>query len=233
MHNRRFGAFLIGAWLIGTVMVWFATSQGLLNVERTLSTPPQQVAKEFDDMGPDVTRQILRHQAMQLNRRIVETWEIIQLGMAGALLATSFLTTHRSKTTIISAILLMILSAFAAFYLTPAMNALGRSYDFLPPTAALREREAFQRLDVWHRVANVLSLLTAGLITARLLFDFYEFRDKLLPDLDKSKKTRRRRRRSSSMGGPHTSSTTSTVEPVTPEEVAVEGEADTEKPERD
>ena len=214
-------------------MVWFATSQGLLNVERTLSTPPQQVAKEFDDMGPDVTRQILRHQAMQLNRRIVETWEIIQLGMAGALLATSFLTTHRSKTTIISAILLMILSAFAAFYLTPAMNALGRSYDFLPPTAALREREAFQRLDVWHRVANVLSLLIAGLITARLLFDFYEFRDKLLPDLDKSKKTRRRRRRSSSMGGSHTASTTSTVEPVTPEEVTVEGEADPERPERD
>ena len=232
MHNRRFGAFLIGAWLIGTVMVWFATSQGLLNVERTLSTPPQQVAKEFDDMGPDVTRQILRHQAMQLNRRIVETWEIMQLGMAGALLATSFLTTHRSKTTIISAILLMILSAFAAFYLTPAMNALGRSYDFLPPTAALREREAFQRLDVWHRVTNVLSLLIAGLITARLLFDFYEFRDKLLPDLDKSKKTRRRRR-TSPIARIHTSSTTRTEQPVTPEEVTVEDQADKERPERD
>src|SRR5688572_19181377 len=230
MHNRRFGAFLIGAWLIGTVMVWFATSQGLLNVERTLSTPPQQVAKEFDDMGPDVTRQILRHQAMQLNRRIVETWEIIQLGMAGALLATSFLTTHRSKTTIISAILLMILSAFAAFYLTPAMNALGRSYDFLPPTAALREREAFQRLDVWHRVVNVLSLLIAGLITARLLFDFYEFRDKLLPDLDKSKKTRRRRR-TSPIARTQTSSTTSTEQPVTSEQITVEGEADKESPE--
>ena len=195
MHNRRFGAFLIGAWLIGTVLVWFATSQSLLNVERTLSTPPQQVQKEFDDMGPDVTRQILRHQAMQLNRRINETWEVIQLGMAGALLAISILTPHRSKTTIVSSILLMMLSAFAAFYITPAMNALGRSFDFLPPTAALRERDAFQRLDVWHRVAHVLSTLIALLITARLLFDFYEFRDKLLPDVDKGKKTRRRRRR--------------------------------------
>ena len=196
MHNRRFGAFLIGAWLIGTVMVWFATSQSLLNVDRTLSTPPQQVQKEFDDMGPDVTRQILRHQAMQLNRRVTETWEVIQLGMAGALLAISILTTHRSKTTIVSAVLLMILSAFAAFYITPAMNALGRSFDFLPPTAALRERDAFQRLDVWHRVTHVLSTLIALVITARLLFDFYEFRDKLIPDMDKGKKTRRRRRRS-------------------------------------
>lgn len=201
MHNRRFGAFLIGAWLIGTVMVWFATSQSLLNVDRTLSTPPQQVQKEFDDMGPDVTRQILRHQAMQLNRRVTETWEVIQLGMAGALLAISILTTHRSKTTIASAILLMILSAFAAFYITPAMNALGRSFDFLPPTAALRERDAFQRLDVWHRVTHVLGTLIALLITARLLFDFYEFRDKLMPDMDRGKKTRRRRRRSAPPSG--------------------------------
>lgn len=201
MHNRRFGAFLVGAWLIGTVMVWFATSQSLMNVDRTLSTPPQQVQKEFDDMGPDVTRQILRHQAMQLNRRITETWEVIQLGMAAALLVTSILTTHRSKTTIVSASLLMILSAIAAFYLTPAMNGLGRSFDFLPPTAALRERDAFYRLDIWHRVTHVLGTMIALLITARLLFDFYEFRDKLLPDVDKSKTTRRRRRRSAPPAG--------------------------------
>ena len=218
MHNRRFGAFLIGAWLIGTLMVWFATSQSLMNVDRTLSTPPQQVQKEFDDIGPDVTRQILRHQAMQLNRRITETWEVIQLGMAAALLVTSILTTHRSKTTIVSALLLMILSAFAAFYLTPAMTALGRSFDFLPPTAALRERDAFQRLDVWHRVTHVLSTLIALLITARLLFDFYEFRDKLLPDMDKNKKTRRRRRRSalpSSMAATETSTTSTETASVT------------------
>ena len=219
MHNRRFGAFLIGAWLIGTVLVWFTTSQSLLNVDRTLSTPPQQVQKEFDDMGPDVTRQILRHQAMQLNRRVTEIWDVIQLGIAAALLAISVLTPHRSKTTIVSAVLLMMLSAFAAFYLTPAMSALGRSFDFLPSTAALRERDAFQRLDVWHRVTDVLSTLIALLITARLLFDFYEFRDKLLPDLDKTRKTRRRRRRSALPSGTaaaetHTAAATASVTKV-------------------
>jgi hypothetical protein len=170
---------------------------------------------------------------MQLNRRLAETWEVIQLGMAAALLATSILTTHRSKTTIVSAILLMIISAFAAFYLTPAMNALGRSYDFLPPTAALREREAFQRLDVWHRVGHLFGTLIALLIMARLLFDFYEFRDKLLPDMDRNRKTRRRRRRSSSMGGTHGLSTASAAAPTTHEEAPSESQPEKEMRDRD
>ena len=198
MHNRRLGAFLIGAWLIGNVLVWFVTSQSLMNVDRTLSTPPPQTQKEFDDMGPEVTRQILRHQAMRLNRRVVETWEMMQLGMGAALLAISTLTTHRSKVTIVSSALLVLMSAMAAFYLTPAMNALGRSFDFLPATAALRERDAFQRLDVWHRVLTVLSTSVAVVITVRLLFDLYEFRNKLLPNPESKPHKVRRRRHSTS-----------------------------------
>lgn len=196
MHTRRFGAFVMGAWLLGSVLVWFVTSQSLMTVERIMTTTPQQVQKEFDDMGPDVTRQILRFEANQLNRRLVETWEILQLGLAAALLTSSILTSSRSKTVIVSSLLLMGISGAMAFYFTPSMNALARAYDFLPVTAATREREAFQRLDVWHRVFQVLGLFIALIVTGRLLFDFYEFGAKLIPDFGKSKKRRRRRRRS-------------------------------------
>lgn len=181
---------------MGVVLVWFVSSQSLLNVERILTTPPQQVQKEFDDMGPEVARQILRYEANQLNRRVSETWEILQLGLAGALFASSILTASRSKTTIICSALLMALAALMAFYLTPGMNALARSYDFLPPTAALREREAFQRLDVWHRVCQVFGMIVALVLACRLLFDFYEFGAKLIPDFGKNTKRRRRRRTS-------------------------------------
>ena len=47
--------------------------------------------------GLTVMRQILRFQASQHNRHIIETWEVIQLGLGGALLATSVLTAHRSR----------------------------------------------------------------------------------------------------------------------------------------
>jgi hypothetical protein len=153
-----------------------------------------------------VARQILRFEANQLNRRVTETWEVLQLGIAAALLAISILTTSRSKTTIVCAVLMMGISALMAFYFTPSMNALARSYDFLAVTAATREREAFQRLEVWHRVLTVLGTLLALIVTARLLFDFYEFGAKLIPDLANSKKMKRRRRRVPTASGSGTTS---------------------------
>lgn len=194
MHTRRFGAFLIGAWLIGSVLMWFVQSQSLMTLERILATPPPQVARELDDMGPDVSRQLLRHQAMQLNRRITETWEIIQLGLGAALLVTSALTPHRSKVTIAGAGLMMILAAVMAFYLTPLISGLGRAVDFLPPTAALRERAALGSHEVWHNTLEILKTMLAMVVAVRLLFDFYEFRDRVMASAGKPKVRRRRRR---------------------------------------
>ena len=180
MHNRRFGSLLIGAWLVGTLMVWFVTTQTMANVDRLLSTPPLQIQKELADMGTDAANNLLRHQARETNRRVVEVWEILQIGIAGALFITSLLTGHRSKTSLGAAVLLAAMAAFSAYYLTPAMNALGRSVDFLPAGAASREREAFSQLQVWHTVLDVLKLLVALIVSVRLLFDFYEFRDKFV-----------------------------------------------------
>lgn len=197
MHNRRFGAFLMGGWLFGTVLVWFATSQAIENVDRILSTPPPQVEKEFGDMGPDVTRQVLLFEANQLNRRITETWEMLQLGLASALLAVSILTSSRSKTMILCSLMMMALASALAFYITPSMSALAASYDFLPPGAALRERDSFHRFEVWHRVLVILNTMLALAVTTRLLFDFYEFGEKILPGFRKSKRRRRRRKMAS------------------------------------
>lgn len=192
MHNRRLGSLLVGGWLVGTVLVWFVTAQTLMNVDRLLSTPPVQIRKELADMGSETARTLLRHQAREVNRRVLETWEILQIGIAGALLATSIFTDHRSKTTLTAAVLLMGMASVAAFYLTPVMNELGRSSDFLPQDAGSPERALFAQMQMWHRLLDVLKLLVALILSARLLFDFYEFRDKFVP-AHRSPARRRRR----------------------------------------
>jgi hypothetical protein len=202
MHTRRVGAFVIGAWLIGTLLVTFMSSQALLNVDRFFSNPPQQVSRELDEVGRDAMRQILRFQAAQYNRHILETWEIIQLGLGGALLATSFLTSHRSKIVLICTAIMMIMVAVMYFYLTPITNALGRSFDFLPAGAATQERESFNYYSVWYRVLEILKTLLGLIIAARLLFDRYEWKDKLIPGTAASNKVVRRRRKSQSTTGP-------------------------------
>ncbi len=197
MHTRRVGAFLIGAWLLGSLLMAFVTSQGLMNVDRFFSSPPAQVSKELDDVGPDVMRQILRFQAAQHNRHILETWEIIQLGLGGALLATSFLTSHRSRIVLICTIIMVFMVLVMYFYFTPIMNALARSFDFLPAGAAVQERENFGYYSVWYRVLDIFKALLAIVVAARLLFDRYDWQEKLMPGTaGPSGKGVRRRRRS-------------------------------------
>lgn len=200
MHTRRFGAFIAGMWLMGTILIWFAVTQSTDNVDRLFSNPPPQVQKEINDMGPDVARQIFRFQSSTFVRRVQETWEIAQLGLLGALLATSILTAHRSRIVLVATVLMMLCVLYQAFYLTPLMAGLARAFDFLPPTAALREREAFASFNSWHRVMEVLKTLMALGIVARLLFDFYDFGSLVLPWSKAPKRRRRLRRRHSVTG---------------------------------
>ena len=189
------GAFLIGAWLLGSLLMAFVSSQSAANVERFFSNPPPQIAKELDDVGPEVMRQILRYQAAQHIRRISETWEVIQLGLGAALLATSFLTSHRSRIVVICSFVMMMMVAVMYLYLTPVMNALARSFDFLPATAAVQERENFNHYSVGIGFSRFETLL-ALVVTGRLLFDRYEWQDKLFPGNSSSGKLVRRRKRS-------------------------------------
>jgi hypothetical protein len=87
-----------------------------------------------------------------------------------------------------------LIAAVMYFYLTPAMNALARSFDFLPAAAAVRERESFSRYDIWFRVLEILKILLALVTTGRLLFDRYEWRDKLISGGSSSRKVLRRRK---------------------------------------
>jgi hypothetical protein len=198
MHTRRVGAFLIGAWLLGALLTAFLTSQSYANVDRFFSNPPLQVSKEIDDIGPDVMRQILRFQASQYNRHISETWEVMQLGILAALLATSFLTSHRSRIVIISTAAMFVMVLIAYLSLTPTMNSLARSYDFLPPGAAMQDRDNYSFYAVWYRVMDVLKAILALLIAGRLLFDRYDWQEKLAPESGSTKNLKRRRRSHSS-----------------------------------
>jgi hypothetical protein len=199
MHTRRVGAFLMGAWLLGTFLMTFVTWQSLVNVDRILNSPPQQVAKEFSDIGTDVTRQILRFEAENLNRHLTETWQVMQLGIGGALLATSFLTSHRSRFVIAGTAIMMLIVVYMYYSLIPGMIQLARSFDFLPIGAAPNERASYQSFAVWYRVLEILKSMIGVLIAVRLLFDFYDWKGKLIgstPSPVKHGKVRRRRRSS-------------------------------------
>jgi hypothetical protein len=208
MHTRRVGAFLIGAWLLGSFLMAFVMSQSLVNVDRIMNSPPQAVSKEFEDIGSEVTRRILRFEAAQLNRHLTETWEVMQFGLGAALLVTSILTSHRSRFLIIGTVLMTAIVVYMYFSLTPRMNQLERSFDFLPAGAAARERDNFQSYAVWYKVLEILKSAFGVIIAARLLFDRYDWRASLIgtaPAAEGKGKGMRKRRRISGASYVYTS----------------------------
>lgn len=201
MHTRRVGAFLIGAWILGCLLLMYAAGQNVATVERILGNPPLPIAKELTDIGSDVAHIMFRHEAMQATRRLYESWGVMQLGLMGAFFATAFLTSHRSKFLIIGSAFVLIMIAIQAFYLTPIVHGLGRSLDFLPPNAAPRERENLQHYETMFYVAEALKLLVGVVLAGRLLFDRYDWKNRMFGDEElaatgtTSKGIRKRKRR--------------------------------------
>lgn len=188
MHTRRFGAFLIGMWLMGSILVWYTLSQGQLTIERLFADPPQQLRRELAETGLAPARQLLQYQTGEMNRRIQQTWEIIQLGLLGALLAISVLNAHRSSIIIGSALLMTALVFLQTLAITPGMNSAGKALDFLPLDLAALERQSFAVYARWYTVLDTVKTVLALILVTRLTFDFYDF--------SSAKNSSRRRHRS-------------------------------------
>lgn len=170
----------------------YVTSQNVQNVERILNNPPGPVAKDIEDLGNDITRLLLRFQAAEVNRFLGEVWGVLQLGLGAAFLISSVLTSHRSKflTIVSSAMILMVV--LQMFWISPIMTQLGRSFDFLPLTAALKDRENYQSYHVWYVVLEFLKLLLGLGLAIRLLFDRYAWQQKLAGTPQRVSRRRRR-----------------------------------------
>jgi hypothetical protein len=197
MHTRRLSSYLLGAWLLGILLINFVASQNFANVDRILSSPPGPVAKDIEDLGSDITRLLMRYQATELNRFLFETWGVAQIGLGAAILSASLFTAHRSKFLIFMTIGMIAIALLQVGYIRPTMDGMSRAFDFLPLAAASRERDNYQSYHLMYMVAEVLKLLTGILLSARLVFDRYGWKQKLLPEAP----VRLQRKRKRSVGG--------------------------------
>ena len=178
----------------------YVSNQNLLIVDKIMETPPGPVAKDMEDLGADITKQLFRFQASETNRFLFAVWEVLQIGLAAAFLSAALFTAHRSTYLLIVSTMMIGIVVVQAFYISPAMASLGRAYDFLPSTAASPERDHYQSYYVMHNLLEILKVLLGLTLAARLLFDRYGWKSKLLPT--PNRQLRRRRRSSSTAESP-------------------------------
>jgi hypothetical protein len=146
----------------------------------------------MEDLGTDITRMLLRFQAAEINRFLGDVWSVLQLGLGGAFLISCVLTSHRSKFLMIASSAMIGLVALQMFWAMPIMTQLGRSFDFLPVTAALKDRENYQSYRVWYVVLEFLKLFLGIGLGIRLLFDRYAWQQKLAGTPQRVSRRRRR-----------------------------------------
>ncbi len=197
MHTRRLAAYLLGGWILGILIFSFVANQSFSNVDRILNNPPGPAAKDIEDLGQDIARLLLRYEASELNRFFLEVWGVAQIGIGLAVLSAAVFTAHRSKFIMYATGAMILIALFQVGYIVPSMAAIGRSFDFLPPAAAPREREIYASYHVMYSTAEILKLILGFLLSARLLFDRYGWKQKLLPAAPR----RLERKRKTGVGG--------------------------------
>jgi hypothetical protein len=218
MHTRRLASFLLGAWLLGSILLAFIVAgQNFAQVDRLLDTPPGQISRDIDELGADVVRQMFRYQAAEVNRFLFQVWGVIQLGIGLGCLTAVTVTAHRNKVLVIGALLMLLITCAQTFYIVPSMTALGRQFDFLPATANSPERDTHRTLHIWSEILEVIKLLAGFVLAGRLLFDRMAWRDRLAST--RTHRPGRRRRRKRTRDG-------SEVEEVKPVDHAHDGHVD-------
>jgi hypothetical protein len=168
MHSRRFACLVLGAWLMGSVLMAVVATQNFRRVDRLLERPVPAAVKLVEDLGADGARSLLRYHASELNRFYFTTWETIQLGLGVGLFFILLFGSPEGKLSLGLAMLMLLLVALMRFALTPEIVVLGRLIDFVPADPPTPERHRFWVLHSAYSSLEVLKFLLGLALAVRL-----------------------------------------------------------------
>jgi hypothetical protein len=157
MHVRRLAAFLLGAWLGGSVFMDMVATANFRSVDRLLAAPPAPVADRIQALsGHDAARVFLRYQASEQNRWYFETWERVQMVLGAVLFLALVFGGPPNRLTLLVTLLMLAIVLMMHFFLTPEITRLGRSVDFAPTA----DRSRFW---TFHGIYSASELIKLGL----------------------------------------------------------------------
>lgn len=147
-------------------MLW-VTAQSASSVERHFEEDASVIVL-LKTIGPTAGRALLRHQAMEENRDLVEMWEYAQIFWGVFFFAFLLLGTREGKFPLALALLMLLLVILQRFLLTPELNALGRPLDFAAKGGAAKDQGRYVLVQ---SISIGLELLkwAAGILLAGML----------------------------------------------------------------
>lgn len=154
--------FLLGAWLMGSVILFVVAPTNFRVIDELLQhSPNQSFRSTVEQLGAGPSRELLRYLSSELNRTFFFRWNVLQAVLGAAALALSWRppAERRVRNVVLVATLLV---AGLLLVLTPLITGVGRSLDFVPREPPPPELARFKLL---HVAYTGLEIVKVGCVT--------------------------------------------------------------------
>jgi hypothetical protein len=168
MHLRRMAAFLLGAWLAGSLIVLIACFSNLASVDETIANAGADAQRVLAHVGNENARMLLRALAAAGNTRLLSGWELAEAPL-GILTALMLFLGRPARLLAVLPVTMLLLVGFEHTLIMPEIAWLGPALAFAREGTALAQRG---RLDNMHRIYGFVEAakLLLGAALAVLLF---------------------------------------------------------------
>lgn len=168
MRYSRIAAMIMGAWLGGSFLLMYLAANGFEHATAMLNAPPSQLTQTLQAIPPTSQRAFLRYVAVEQNRFFFDVWESTEFVIGFGLILILF---FGLESRLMSALTLgmVLVVAFQHLMITPELNWLGRSIEFIPWTAESQPRDQFWKLHTLYIALDVLKIALGGVVALLLV----------------------------------------------------------------
>ena len=156
----------MGAWLAGSLVMWFVATQNFRTVDRVLARPTPGAAPVLRSLPAETPRPLLRHLASELNRVYFVAWGLFQIPLGVAVLGLMAWSRRRAEALLAAAMLALVV--LLLFGVTPQIVSLGRSLDFVPRNPPPPQMSTFWRLHAAYTGLDLVKVLLGSILACRL-----------------------------------------------------------------
>ena len=168
MHTRRIAAFFLGAWLAGSLVMVFISTQDSRSATAVINAPMPQAKKMIDSLGADQALLLLRHAAAEETRSALFIWQSIEILLALILGGCLYMGTQRRILPIVLCGAMLVLVLFQRFGLAPELAYRGRETDFPPGNSLIGPIERLRALQAVYYGAEIVKLVAGGILASYL-----------------------------------------------------------------
>jgi hypothetical protein len=166
MFSRRLATFVLGIWMGCCALVDILALEGHRIANLLLDSPGPDVKGVLTKAADAQVATLLHHMASEQTRAIFDNWEQAQLVLALAMLVTLVFTDQRKILAVLMCAAMAMLVLVQHFVVTPDLNSLGRSADFLAEAGSFSIRAQTWTLVQIYGGLETLKLLIGGVLAS-------------------------------------------------------------------